>query len=227
VVIVNRKFILIGFLGFFIVCSVSAAVPSLSGYVTDEVGVLRYSGYYDDIIWVCETLERTTSCVLAVLVVNSTDGQDIALYATEVFNENGIGVEDKDNGVLIVLAIGDGSYFVNVGRGLEGFLNDAKVGRFARDSLVPYLEMGEFGYGVYLLALDIGAEIEELYEYSEPVSYPIEWIPLEWPELLVAGGIFVVLLVVTKGRIVLWIGPLLRSMGRGRSGGGGAGGRWR
>ena len=226
-VIVDRKIFLIGFFCFFIVSCVGAAVPSLSGYVTDEVGVLRYSGYYDDILWVCETLERTTSCVLVVLVVNSTDGQDIALYATEVFNENGIGDEEKDNGVLIVLAVGDGSYFVNVGRGLEGILNDAKVGRFARDSLVPYLEMGEFGYGVYLLALDIGAEIEELYEFSEPVSYPIEWIPLGWPELLLAGGIFVVLLIVTKGRIVLWIGPLLRSMGRGRSGGGGAGGRWR
>lgn len=206
---------------------VVADVPSLTGYVTDEVGVVAYSGYYDDIVWVCETLERETSCVLAVLVVNSTGGQDIALFSTEVFNANGIGDEEKDNGVLVVLAVGDGSYFVAVGRGLESILNDAKVGRFARNSLVPYLERGEYGYGVYLLVLDVGAEIEELYEYSEPAKYPIEWIPLGWPELIAAVVIFSVILVVTKGRILLWIGPLLRSLGRGRSGGGGAGGRYR
>ena len=213
-------------LSFFSVSSV-ADVPLLSGYVTDEVGVLEFSGYYDDIVWVCETLELGTSCVLAVLVVNSTDGQDIGLFAAEVFNENGIGAADRDNGVLIVLSVGDGAYFVTVGRGLEGILNDAKVGRFARESLVPFLESGEYGYGVYLLALDIGAEIEELYEYAEPKMFPIDGIPLDWPQLLIAGGVFVGLLVITRGRIVLWIGPLLRSLGKGRTGGGGAGGWFR
>jgi uncharacterized protein len=205
----------------------AADVPKLVGYVTDEVGVVTYSGYYDDIVWVCETLEQETSCVLAVLVINTTEGREIGLYATEVFNANGIGDVEKDNGVLVVVAVGDGSYFVAVGRGLESILNDAKVGRFARDSLVPYLESGEYGYGVYLLALDLGTEIEDKYEYSEPKTYPIAWIPLDWPQLILAGAIVVVILVVTRGRVILWIGPLLRSLGRGRSGGGGAGGRFK
>lgn len=202
------------------------SIPELHGYVTDEVGVVLYSDSYDDVLWVCDTLERETSCVLAILIVNNTDGQDISSYATIVFNENGIGTEGKDNGILIVVAVEDKSYFIAIGRGLESILNDAKVGIFAEESLVPYLQYGDYGRGIYLLSLDIGAEIEQFYEQSQSKEYPISWIPLELPQLFISIIVLGFIFVITRGKIIVWIGALLQTLGRGRSGGGGAGGRY-
>lgn len=206
---------------------VTADYPVLSDYITDEEGVVEYSEWYDDIYWVCEVLERGTSTVMAILVINSTGDEEIAMYATEVFNENGIGQEDKDNGVLIVVAVGDGTYFVAVGLGLEGVLNDAKVGRYGREQFEPYADIGDYGQGLYYLALWIGAEIEEHYEEAEEKDYPIDWIPLEWPQLLLAIAVTGIILVLTGGRLIIWIGPLLRNLGKGKAGGGGAGGVFR
>jgi uncharacterized protein len=202
-------------------------IPHLYDYITDEVGAIKYSEYYIDTYGVCEILDQETSAEMAILIVNSTEEMDIAQYAIEVFNSNGIGNKEKNNGVLIVVATGDGTYFVAVGRGLEGILNDAKVGRFARDYFVPHAEIGDYAYGIYALSVMIAAEIAENYEQAEPHRYPIEGIPLDWPQLLLAVFVFVAIMVITKGRLFVWIGGLLRSFGGGKTGGGGAGGKYK
>ncbi len=202
-------------------------IPRLYDYITDEVGVIYYSEYYQATYGVCEILDKETSCEIAILVVNSTESMEIAQYAIEVFNSNGIGNKEKDNGVLIVVATGDGTYFVAVGRGLEGILNDAKVGRFARDYFVPYAEEGDYGYAIYALTVMLASEIADNYEEVEPHRYSIEWIPLEWPQLIIAFSVFFLIMVITKGRVFFWIGGLLRRFGGGKTGGGGAGGKYR
>ncbi len=203
----------------------SADVPTINDYITDEVGVLANSQRFQVTYDICALVEQETSAVLAILVVNSTGGQDIAMFATEAFNENGIGQEDKDNGVLIVVAVGDRTYFVAVGRGLEGLLNDAKIGRFARDYFVPYAEYDQWSEGLYSLTVVLADEIVNNYEQAEPHSYPIEWIPLELPQLLLAVAITGFIIVITKGHVFVWAGGLFGSLGKGRSGGGGAGGK--
>ncbi len=200
-------------------------IPVLTDYITDEVGTIEFSGYYNAIDYNSEVLEQETSCVLALLVVNSTEGMEIGQYAIEVFDKNGIGDEELDNGVLVVLAIGDQTYFVAVGRGLEYILNDAKVGRFARDYYVPYAEEGDYAYGAYALTVMLASEIAENYEYAQPHNYPVEGIRLEWPALIIVLFVMFLIIFLTRGRIILWIGPLFRSLGKGKTGGGGAGGK--
>jgi uncharacterized protein len=179
-------------------------IPHLTDYITDELGTIEYSGYYNAIYGNLELLERETSCVIALLVVNSTEGMEIDQYAIAVFDQNGIGDEDLDNGVLVVLAIGD---------------------RFARDYYVPNAELGDYGYGAYALTVMLASEIAENYEQAKPHTYPVEGIPLEWPALIIAFLVFIGILFYTRGRIVLWIGPLFRGLGKGKTGGGGAGGK--
>ena len=201
--------------------------PRLLDYITDEVGVLLYSAYYIDTYGACDIVHSETSCDIVILVINSTGERPIADYAIEVFNANGIGNEEKNNGVLILVATGDNAYFIAVGSGLEYVLNDAKVGRFARDYFVPYAEEGEFGYAIFSLTVVIAWEIVEKYEQATPHRYPIEWIPLEWPELILTVSVFLAVMIITKGRCFFWIGALLRKFGGGRTSGGGAGGRYR
>ena len=201
-------------------------IPQLRSYVTDDVGVLLYSEYYQSTYGTCEILDQETSCEIAILVVESTEGMEISQYAIEVFNANGIGNKEKNNGVLIVVATEDQTYFIAVGKGLESILNDAKVGRYARDYFVPYAEEGDYAYGIYALTAMIAGEIAEEYEEATPHKYPIEWIPLDWPELCCAGSVFIIILVVTKGRVFFWIGGALRKFSGGKTGGGGAGGKY-
>lgn len=216
---------------FFILVSVASPVssdeiPQLRSYITDEVGVLIYSEYYEATYATCEILDQETSCVIAILIIDSTNGREISEYAIEVFNANGIGNEEKDNGVLIVVATADQTYFIAVGKGLESILNDAKVGRYARDYFVPHAEIGDYAYGIYALTAVIAGEIAEKYEEPSPHKYPIEWIPLDWPELCIAGSVFLFIMVITKGKLFVWIGGYLRNLGKGKTGGGGAGGKY-
>ena len=51
--------------------------------------------------------------------MKSTDGEDIFNYAVNLYQKWGIGQKGKDRGVLIILAVQDRKYYINVGYGLE------------------------------------------------------------------------------------------------------------
>lgn len=59
----------------------------------------------------------------------------------------GIGDGEKDNGLLLLLAPDDGEIRVEVGRGLEGALNDAKVGRMIDAYALESYKAGDFDAG--------------------------------------------------------------------------------
>lgn len=84
---------------------------------------------------------------IAVVTVKSLEGRDVESFAFEVA-EGKLGLEDKDNGLLILIAVEDRAYRFEVGRGLEPYLNDAKVGRIGRDFLVPSFRQGDYFTGL-------------------------------------------------------------------------------
>jgi uncharacterized protein len=207
--------------------------PELDSYVTDLADAL-YSFEEEDIGRLCESVYLQTGAEMAVLVVNATYPDEISLFATRTFQQNGLGQKGEDNGLLIVVATDDGEWRVEVGYGLEGYLPDALVGNYSETYLVPPMQYGDYGTGLYDLVNNLGGIILEDY-VGEPVKdpYPISFIPLTFWQLVVVGAVFVFLTVATKGRIILWI-PFIFSGGRGgknwgggRTGGGGAGGKWR
>jgi hypothetical protein len=57
-----------------------------------------------------------------------------------------------------------------------------------------------------------------------PSPYPIDFIPLNGFELAIAIVVFIALMMVTRGRAILWIGLLFGRGGSGGFGGGGTGG---
>ncbi len=100
---------------------------------------------------------------IAVLTVQTTGGQDPALFATKAADKWGVGDREKDNGVLVLVVPGDRAYFTATGRGAEGALPDSLVGQLQRDVLVPAFKAGQFGPGLrqYLFELSsrlVGAD---------------------------------------------------------------------
>jgi len=207
-------------------------VPTIFLYVNDltEPGALLYDEYAA-IEGICYEVDLRTSAEIAVLIVNTTLPLGIDTYAVEAFEVNGIGKEGLDNGVLILVSTDERQWRVEVGYGLEGILNDGKVGTIGRATLTPSLGADDVYGGIRDATLAIGQEIVDNYDpgadpYGEPQLFVVDW-----GAVAIAVGVFLVVAVVTKGRAILWIGALLSfwkrgSFGGGRSGGGGARGRF-
>ena len=60
------------------------------------------------------------------------NGDDAADYANQLEDKWKMGKKGSDKGALVLLAVGDHKYRIDVGYGLEGILNDAKVGDIGR-----------------------------------------------------------------------------------------------
>lgn len=205
-----------------------ADYPVLEYYVTDQAGVL-YG--VSDIEQLCAYVYEISGVQMAVLIVNTTLPDDINLFSTKTFQQNGLGQEGKDNGLLLVIATDENLWRIEVGYGLEGVLPDSLVGAIADTYLVPEIELyGDYYTGIYNTLDALGYEILENYEGEPPKSkYPVSFIPLTWGQWFIVIGIMAFLAIVTKGRIFLfipWIFGRGKIGGGGRSGGGGAGGKW-
>ena len=209
-------------------------IPDIYPYANDYAGALS-PGYVGQLDEICYYVDIQTSCEIAILVVNTTQPNDINYFALRTFQKNEIGKEGKDNGVLIVVATEDNAWRVEVGYGLMGILTGARVSNLVDSYFVPYIETGDLDTGLIELTTAIGNVIIEEYtgDTTGKPAYPIPGIPLSWWQWLLVIAVVVFLGVITRGRIfwpVIWIiGAMTGGRGKfggGRSGGGGSRGRW-
>jgi uncharacterized protein len=121
--------------------------PEPDGFVVDTAGVVPAA--------VEATLERELSSYsrrttnqVAVLVIRSLDGQTVEDYATALFNAWGIGQADKDNGVLVLVAVDDHRDRIEVGSGLESVLTDEKAQQVLDEVMQPSLRAGNYAGAV-------------------------------------------------------------------------------
>jgi uncharacterized protein len=81
-------------------------------------------------------------------VIKTTGSQSLENYSIDIARRWGVGTKDKDNGVLLLIAVDDHKLRIEVGRGLEGDLTDLQSGRIIREQLTPRLRRGDFGGAV-------------------------------------------------------------------------------
>ncbi|REK49676.1 MAG: TPM domain-containing protein, partial [Bacteroidetes bacterium] len=84
----------------------------------------------------------STSTQIAVVIMRSTGNYEISEYAVRLYNHWGIGQKDKNNGVLVLVAIEDRKVFINTGYGIEGVLPDALCKRIVENEIVPAFRAG-------------------------------------------------------------------------------------
>lgn len=89
-------------------------------------------------------LEKKTGAEFAVISVKSLLDNSIETYSNTVFNELGIGKSGEDNGVLLLFSRSDKKVRLEIGRGLEGCLNDSKCGRILDNYFLPYREKDNY-----------------------------------------------------------------------------------
>jgi uncharacterized protein len=182
----------------------SVTVPTLNGHINDYAHVLS-----DETIAKLEQLlqqhEQNTSNQIVVLTINSLEGEQIEEKANEIFNTWQLGQKNKNNGVLLLVAIEDRKMRIEVGYGLEASLTDAHSSRIIRNELVPYFKQFSYDEGITAGVTAIIGAIQGTYSAEDPgfwetlISY--EGVP--FPEGLLVGGFVMFILLIFTSLAVL------------------------
>jgi uncharacterized protein len=119
-----------------------ASLSEPVGYIDDYAHVLSAPAT-EQLETECRELHAKTHAQLFLVTIRTLAGDTKEDFANQLFAKWKIGEKKTDRGVLILLAIDDHKRWIEVGYGLEGILNDAKVGDIGRE-MVPALKAGNY-----------------------------------------------------------------------------------
>lgn len=152
-------------------CLATSVARPANGCVADMAGVLE-RGTVEHIVAQNQTLTNSTGAVIAVVTVDFLNGMDIDDYATDLFNDWGLGDAQAKNGLLILLAIGEDNYSILQGAGLQSALPTSTLGEYAGEYLEPDFAAGNYDAGVGKLFDALYAWFEDYYAGSGSNAAP-------------------------------------------------------
>lgn len=214
--------------------------PQLTEHITDNANIID-DNYKQKIIELAESIEKNTTVEIAVLTIESLEGDTPENYAINTFRKSGVGKKDKNNGLLILVAKNDRKYRFEVGYGLEGTIPDAMKVPIGDKIITPNFKNGDYGKGIYESMLAVEALITN---NTEVISkYGLNETTTDIPGWLIILIIIIIVIVILALLVASdgggggsyggggWGGSSGGSdsgggFGGGSSGGGGFGGGW-
>jgi uncharacterized protein len=151
-----------------VLLAASLATPALAldttklqprGYVNDFANALDPGGA-QQLDAYCTSLERATGVQMAIVVVDSLEGEPSTDVGNRLFRQWGIGKKGKDDGILLMLAVKDRKQDVEVGYGLEGTISDVYAGSVLR-GIRPILRQGNYAGALLAAAQQFGSRVAE------------------------------------------------------------------
>ena len=143
----KRNFIFVAVAAVFAFNSFAEKVPALTGRIVDNANIITRKDK-EEINSYLESLENSTGAQVAVLTINSLNGDSIEDFSMKVAESWKLGQKDKDNGALIVVALKEHKARIEVGYGLEGTLTDTKCGLILRNVIIPEFRNGDYSEGI-------------------------------------------------------------------------------
>jgi len=123
------------------------AVPDLSRRVTDLTATLSA-----DQVAALESrlaaFEAQQGSQIAVLLLPTTQPEDIAQFGIRVAEQWKIGRAKIDDGVILIVAKDDRTLRLEVGYGLEGAIPDAIARRVIAETITPHFKAGDYYGGI-------------------------------------------------------------------------------
>lgn len=171
-----------------------AAIPSPVGHVNDFAHLFAPE-QAASLETKLNEFEQKTSVEIAVVTVDSIEGQDMESWTIRLAQEWGVGKDNKDNGVVIALAKESRDLRIEVGYGLEGVLPDSVCGQIMDREGIPSFKKGDFGEGISRMADAVMARLISNSEPATTAAQPTrglnEKVALIIVAILVFGTIFV------------------------------------
>ncbi len=134
--------------------------PEPFRFVNDFAGVLE-PGTSNRMEGILRALKTSGDIEFAVVTVKTTGEQDIFDYSLAVARGWGVGSsEGEKNGLLLLVAVDDRKYFIQVSRHLEGDLPDGLVGEIGRRMREPF-RRGDYSAGLMTAVQTVVSTLEE------------------------------------------------------------------
>ena len=148
IIFISMLTILISFTGCASAKKYTLDFPDYNGYVNDYTGTLspEWKTKTENLV---QTVREETSCEIAVAVIDKPGGATIEEYAAGLFAKWGIGKKDKDNGVLLLVALKDRQLRIEVGYGLEAMIPDIIAKDIIDAVITPRFKNRDYDSGVY------------------------------------------------------------------------------
>lgn len=125
-----------------------------NNYVANPDNILSQSTVAD-INSLLADINDKTGAQVAVAVIDNFSGGDIDRFATDLFENWGLGEDGADNGVLLVVAVNAHRYAFRTGRGIGSVITDRESGRIGSEILRPNFLKGRYDDGVLLAVREI------------------------------------------------------------------------
>jgi len=139
------------------------AIPALTSPVTDLTQTLS-PDQQQALAAKLVAFEQEKGSQIAVLIVPTTQPEDIAQFSIRLVDAWKIGREKQDDGVLLLVAKNDRKVRIEVGRGLEGAIPDIYAKRIITEFITPPFKQGDYYGGLSagtdkLMALIAGEQL--------------------------------------------------------------------
>ena len=122
--------------------SPAASLPEFTAPVVDSIG--RVSAEVEtQINSELISFQQSGGPQIAVAVVDSTGNATPENYSIDLARAWGIGDKEKDNGVLLLIALEDRTLRIEVGSGVEGELTDVTAGGIVDSVMLPRLRAND------------------------------------------------------------------------------------
>ncbi len=134
-------------------------VPALKARVTDQTSTLAPEQTQALEAKLAE-MERTLGSQVVILMVPTTQPEDIAAYAYRVADTWKVGRREVGDGVLVVVAKDDRRMRIEVARKLEGAIPDLMAKRIIDGAMAPAFRQGDYAGGLSLAIDQIALRIK-------------------------------------------------------------------
>lgn len=122
--------------------SPAASLPDFTAPVVDAIG--RVSAEVEtQINSELISFQQAGGPQIAVAVVKTTGNASLENYSIDLARYWGIGDKEKDNGILILIALEDRTLRIEVGSGVEGELTDVTAGGIVDSIMLPRLRASD------------------------------------------------------------------------------------
>jgi len=144
-------------------------LPAIRSPVTDTTGTLtaeQVRALEDEL----RAFEQRKGSQVIVVLVPTTLPEPIEQYSIRLAEQVKAGRKKVDDGVIVLVVIGDRKSRIEVGYGLEGAIPDLAASQIRREVMNPYFRNGDY-YG------GIRATVQALMKRIEGEALPPAWNP--------------------------------------------------
>ena len=122
-------------------------LPSLNEPIVDQANLLN-PAQKQQISQTILQLHQQGKAQIGVVIVPTTGQEDIFSFAMRVAEQWQLGSAQRDNGLLMAIAVNDRRIQILTGYGLEGVMPDIITSRIIHQHITPYFAQGRYAEGI-------------------------------------------------------------------------------